>query len=621
MKSTENLYRLILSQVSDGYLVQNSRFEIVLSNESAQRILHPSSPHLEGTTTVQIQRQVLREDKSPIANSELPAHIAMRSGQAQENVVLGIVNVDASVTWIRISSYPITNPDDESEKLVLSVFSDITKEIQDRHESQNLQTTLLEAQALAKMGNWSFDPKTNEIFWSPQMYEIFGMPDCGRPPQLDDILLSIHFEDRALWLGLMRRAFKTKEDQVFRFRVVRDHSIAWAEGRIYLHIENGEIRSAQGICQDITEQIQSKAEAEFIFNSLRIGSWKYAPATGEVQWDARMYDLFAVDAAFFLPNIQAWANLFAPDSDSRTEFLKKIQDKKDFDATFEIRTTSNTTRFITTRATLKLNEDGAITEVFGICWDRTHEVELERTLDLDRQNRLQNERLAALGQMAASIAHEINNPMGIITGQCNLLLRTLQTQDKNRDRVASIQKASERIIRVVNGMRKFSRSNSTPIRAHHRVETILQDVMELTRYRSLQNHVPISYHTQIRPDATLYCDEIEIAQVMVNLINNAIDAATEQASRWVKVNVLTANSDFLVTVTDSGAGIPDDVQKRLFDPFFTTKKIGKGTGLGLSICNGIVTDHKGELSLKKYTTNTTFEFRIPLCSEELKKAS
>lgn len=108
------------------------------------------------------------------------------------------------------------------------------------------------------------------------------------------------------------------------------------------------------------------------------------------------------------------------------------------------------------------------------------------------------------------------------------------------------------------------------------------------------------------------CNEIELEQVLINLINNAIDAAEAQSERWVNIYVESKSSLLLIRIVDSGKGMSIEVKKKIFNPFFTTKKVGEGTGLGLSIAKGIIEDHKGTLVVVNDSEHTCFEITLPL---------
>ena len=116
---------------------------------------------------------------------------------------------------------------------------------------------------------------------------------------------------------------------------------------------------------------------------------------------------------------------------------------------------------------------------------------------------------------------------------------------------------------------------------------------------------------QVPEDILIFCDPVEIEQVVVNMINNAIDAVKGQDMRWVKLIAFKADEQVLLQIQDSGPGISPEIEVKLFEPFFTTKPAGEGTGLGLSIAKGILDQHKASVRLNREFSNTCFEIAFP----------
>jgi C4-dicarboxylate-specific signal transduction histidine kinase len=113
----------------------------------------------------------------------------------------------------------------------------------------------------------------------------------------------------------------------------------------------------------------------------------------------------------------------------------------------------------------------------------------------------------------------------------------------------------------------------------------------------------------------IHCNEIEVEQVIVNLINNALDAIKTKIDKWIKISIYEEANQVVLRVMDSGKGIPEEVRQNLFDPFFTTKQTGEGTGLGLSISKGIIDEHKATITVLDNCPNTCFEIRFPQIKE------
>jgi C4-dicarboxylate-specific signal transduction histidine kinase len=211
--------------------------------------------------------------------------------------------------------------------------------------------------------------------------------------------------------------------------------------------------------------------------------------------------------------------------------------------------------------------------------------------------------------MSAGIAHEINNPLAIISGSVGLLSKFIDNPEKFAAKIQSIQKSCDRIARIVTGLQKFSRSGDKRNFELKELASLVNEAMVLTESKSKRHSTPVTI--DCKTQAKIKCDEVEIEQVLVNLINNAIDAIKSQAQKWVTISISEQGANVVLRVMDSGPGIPESVRSKLFEPFFTTKKVGQGTGLGLSIAKGTLDEHQASITIDDKFPNTCFEIRFP----------
>jgi signal transduction histidine kinase len=205
---------------------------------------------------------------------------------------------------------------------------------------------------------------------------------------------------------------------------------------------------------------------------------------------------------------------------------------------------------------------------------------------------VRSEKLAALGQLVAGVAHELNNPLTGIMGYAELLGEEIRDESTNR-RVQKLSNEARRMKRIVDGLLRFARQKNAAERSAN-LEAALHDVTQLREYhlRKLGIHTEFQLEPGLPPIAI---GEDELKQVLLNLLNNAVDAVEESAKREIRVSAARQNGRVTVQIEDSGPGFSD--LNRAFDPFYTTKPVGKGTGLGLSICYGIVHECGGEVLL------------------------
>jgi PAS domain S-box-containing protein len=227
---------------------------------------------------------------------------------------------------------------------------------------------------------------------------------------------------------------------------------------------------------------------------------------------------------------------------------------------------------------------------------------------------LQSQKMAAVGLLAAGIAHEINNPLSGVVGYSKLLLER-QLDPNIREKVERIAQSGERCRKIVEGVLLFSRSQQGGVRTEVDIGQVIDRVVRIGEYQWKMHNVRILRESEQIPAggrrATVMADSDQIEQVLLNLLSNAVDAMPRGGT--VRIS-LSSNPDETVcfTVSDEGVGIPEEIRDSIFDPFFSTKEIGKGTGLGLSISYGIVRDHGGDILLESEPgRGTTFRVILP----------
>lgn len=356
--------------------------------------------------------------------------------------------------------------------------------------------------------------------------------------------------------------------------------------------------------------VRLREETRFILESMGIGVWRYNPVTNDLVWDQSMYDLFQVNAADFSGHYQAWESSLSPEA--KQEAVRELQlalsGEKEFNTTFEILTKSGIRKQIGGRGVVLRDEEGRPNMMLGINWDRTREVQMEESLKKERAKTLHNAKLASLGEMSAGIAHEINNPLGIISGNIALFRRGCEDPEWLENRLGQMERAAARIEKIVKGLKKFSRTHERGAHRCHSLAKLVAESRDLMEPQAKRFSVQIE--TQVPEPLELVCDADEIEQVLVNLIGNAIYAVKNLPNKWVKVHAAEENGQIVLRVIDSGLGIPREVEEKLFQPFFTTKPIGEGTGIGLSIVRGILEGHRATIGLSSNFGNTCFEVRF-----------
>jgi PAS domain S-box-containing protein len=255
------------------------------------------------------------------------------------------------------------------------------------------------------------------------------------------------------------------------------------------------------------------------------------------------------------------------------------------------------------------DETGRINGVIASARDITEQQQLQQQL-------IQSERLAAMGQMIAGVAHELNNPLTAILGVTELLRD--QASDENVGRQLDLaHRQARRAAHIVQSLLVFSRP-STPRSTLLHLTDLLQRTLQLHEHSLRASHIHVDLAA--RPDLpTVLGDSNQLTQVFLNLIVNAEQAIREVRDRGtLRIRLGVVGERVLITFQDDGVGIRRELLPRIFDPFFTTKRPGRGTGLGLSICMAIVREHNGDISAQPLPDGgSVFTVSLPVCTESV----
>ena len=244
----------------------------------------------------------------------------------------------------------------------------------------------------------------------------------------------------------------------------------------------------------------------------------------------------------------------------------------------------------------------------------------ETALQQAQAQLVQSEKMAAFGQLGAGFAHEVKNPLAGILGVVQLGLRQVKEGEPMHTSLSLIDKETRRCKTIIDNLLKFARQE----KVEHEPTDVAKVVEDAA---SIMNHQmsikKVSLTTAVDPDLPrILGNGNQLQQVLMNLMLNAQQAMEPQGGGTVEVRARRDGNTVVITVKDTGPGIPKEIQSRIMEPFFTTKPAGMGTGLGLSVSFGILKDHRGELTLESAPGNgTTFFIRLPEAPAEAKRAA
>jgi|GEM_PF-1453254 len=251
------------------------------------------------------------------------------------------------------------------------------------------------------------------------------------------------------------------------------------------------------------------------------------------------------------------------------------------------------------------NSAGQMTGLIGVARDMTERKRMEAIIR-------QSEKMSAVGQLAAGVAHEINNPLGVILGFSQAVVRRLKADDPLEMPLKSIEKEAIRCKNLVQDLLTFSRISNIerePVDLNRAVEGAFSLVAAQARIASVEVRKELGVGLP-----RIFGNHNQIQQIIINLANNAIDAMENKGVLTVKTSSLIEGplSWVCLKISDTGAGIPPEIISKIFDPFFTTKGVGKGTGLGLSLVHEIIKKHSGTTDVQSRPGFTEFCIKFPV---------
>lgn len=252
----------------------------------------------------------------------------------------------------------------------------------------------------------------------------------------------------------------------------------------------------------------------------------------------------------------------------------------------------------------------AISGYMAIRFDITDKKLLQEEVTEQRDRDTFSAQLASIGELSVSVAHEINNPLSIISGMNSVMPSFANNEDKIKNLSSKIEGAVIRIKKITDNLRRYGRKSKQSDIETLSLSTVVDNSLEFIQASLSKQNITLTLD-QIPDDILIRCREIEISQTLINLINNARDAIKELDEKWIRVSIINRPESVSLFIVDSGSGIPLDVQYKMMQSFYTTKKIGEGTGLGLSLAKRFVEEHGGQLRVDNTNANTSFEIQLP----------
>ena len=368
--------------------------------------------------------------------------------------------------------------------------------------------------------------------------------------------------------------------------------------------------------EELYQQIRENPEIfDFIQEGSLDGVWYWDIENPLNEWlSPRLKEVFGYED-HEIPNTSEWwqKNIFPEDLKVAFEnFEKHSKDSNHpYDQVVRYRHKDGSTVWVRCRGIAIRDKTGKPIRLLGAHTDVTDLKKAEEAL-------VSHSKLAALGEMAAGIAHEINNPLQRIKTQISLIERLLLNPEIDRERIQKkllgLDSTVDTIGKIVKGLKAISRTGLEDDTIPYLIDEIIDDTVSLCQEKFQKHDIKIQID-EFRKNLKVLCREYQINQVLLNLINNAIDVIQDLPQKTIKIKVVEDADIVKIKVIDSGWGISKEVEEKIFKAFFTTKEVGKGTGLGLSVSKKLVESNSGSLYVDHTEPNTCFVIELPKCSD------
>ncbi|NLF87278.1 PAS domain S-box protein [Candidatus Bathyarchaeota archaeon] len=564
---------------------------------------------------------------------ELHIYKAIFHGETFRDAPIILERTDGERFLVNVNAKPLYNADGKAIGAI-AIFDDVTERMQTQEALMDSEERLNMAQRIAHMGSWEYIIKEDQAVWSEELFRIFGLTPQKFGPNIKNYLALIHPDDRPMMEKHMLSGRLTGSES-FDYRIVlpsRTVRTIHTERIVRQRDEQGRPSRIMGVEQDITERKQtentlkeSEERLKMAQQIAHMGSWEYHVKEDKALWSDELFRIFGLPIQKYGPNIKEYFSIIHPDSMEAINKAMALQttghlySKASFD--YHIQRPDGTVRAIhSERMISEVDEEEKAKVIAGIEQDITERKQIEQKLEEyaknlerlveERTRQLKDaERLAAIGQTAGMIGHDIRNPLQAIAGDLYLITEDVEaspdTECKRsvKESLVEIQEQIDYMNKIIADLQDYAR----PLKPEQ-VEVDLCIVIPqlVATVKIPQNVVSVTECDRALPRIKI--DRTFLKRVLVNLTMNAVQAMPNGGKLTIKATAKGGNA--VITVADTGTGIPEEFKPKIFQPLMTTKS--KGQGFGLAVVKRLVEAQGGTISFEsKAGAGTTFTLTFP----------
>jgi PAS domain S-box-containing protein len=515
----------------------------------------------------------------------------------------------------------------------VGTLMDITEQEELTQELRRREAYLAEAQRLSHTGSWAWSPDTDVRYWSEECHRVLGFDPRDGLPRIEELIQRVHPDDQSAFRESVSRATHGKLDEEVDYRIVHPGGAVrdiHSTGHPVFNA-SGELIEYTGTVIDVTERKRAEEAVRrskaFLAEGQRLshtGSWGWNASSGKLTWSQEHFRILGLDPEDTNPSLDVFWERVHPDDRTglRRTFESSIQDKRDFEQEFRIVRPDSSIRHLHGVGHAVLNKANELVEFMGSTMDITERKQAEAALQEARGELERVARVTAMGELTASIAHEINQPLAGVVTSANAGLNWLAANPPN---LTKTRETLERILRdgtrggeVLARIRALLK-RTPPAKILVSLNQVVCDVLALTSGELRQHGIELALNLNSNLPAILG-DSIQLQQVLLNLIKNAIEAmaAIPSGQRILRIQSCFGELDgkpaVVVEVSDNGVGLSGADSSRLFEAFHTTKP--QGMGMGLWISRSIIENHHGRLTASSNDgSGAAFVIMLPKASQ------
>jgi len=505
-------------------------------------------------------------------------------------------------------------------------IQDITDRKHAEEELQQSQFYLAEGQRLAHIGSWAFNPSGFFEYWSRELFKIYGLDPHKGAPTLEQYLATMHPQDRDFMADTIKRMHAERSGCDVTKRIVCPDGEQRYVRCVGIPVVEGEIlKGFLGTAMDVTEQelLTQELDRQRAYLSeaqglTHTGSWAWRVADRKtVHLSEEFYRICGFDPSEGALTLEQCAERVHPEDRLKWKAIieRAIVEKADYDREFRILLPNGMVKWIHTVGHPVLSNTGDLEGFVGSSTDITELKRAEQEREKLRQleaDLAHIDRVSTLGEMAASLAHEIKQPIAAAITSANSCIEWLAHEPPNLDRAraaaARIDKYGNRAAEIIDRIRSLYKK-SPPQRELVDANGIIQEMLTLLEGEATRSS--IAMRTDLSAELPkIMVDRVQLQQVFMNLMLNAIEAMKDSGGDlMVKSELQDGQLQF--SVSDTGVGLPAEKMEQVFSAFFTTKP--QGSGMGLAVSRSIVESHGGRLwATANDGRGATFHFTLPV---------